>query len=257
MFIKGSLSLNKPVLLIVFVFAIVMLWHITPAFTESKPQRILFIGNSYTSHIKNNFMFMLSKSAYKKTMVEYITRGGASLDQHISDKNILKRIQKGSWDYVVLQDQSQTPALPGKYEASFYRAVEMFSVAIKESGAEPVLYMTWGRRDGDSLNKNIFPDFETMQKKLSAAYETAAAINDIYIAPVGHAWSVVWKQDKQLWYDLYSPDGSHPSSKGSFLVSCIFFRLFFDDSLDSVRHERTLTKREENIIKRAVLSVSN
>ena len=221
---------------------------------SAAPKRVLFIGNSYTAQVRGTLLQMLANSPYNKSSFEFITKGGATLQQHLNSTNTLQRIAEGNWDFVVLQDQSQTPALPGKFEKSFHRSVDQLTQLIRTAGAEPVLYMTWGRRAGDARNNTLFPDFETMQKKISAAYRAAAKRNDISLAPVGEVWAMVLKKDKALGNELYRQDGSHPSAKGAHLVSSVFFHLLFNDSLYSVWAEGALGRYESNLIKNAVLA---
>ncbi len=109
------------------------------------------------------FLQMLANSPYRNVTAQFITKGGRTLEKHLGDKNTLTTIKNGNWGYVILQEQSQTPALPGKYQQSFLRSVKAFTHIIRKAGAKPVLYMTWGRRDGDAMNKDLFPDYETMQ----------------------------------------------------------------------------------------------
>lgn len=219
------------------------------------PRRILFIGNSYTSQVKKSLMQMLAQSPHRQTTFEFATKGGAALLHHLADTKTLDRIRTGNWDVVVLQEQSQLPALPGKPGEAFQKSVDDFSALIRKAGAEPMLYMTWGRRDGDATNKTLFPDYATMQKKLSTAYRKAARRNGISLAPVGEAWSLVRRRDKALGTALYAEDASHPSGKGAFLVSCVFFRALFNDRPESIRYRGTLNRRERQAINQAVSSI--
>ena len=130
--------------------------------------------------------------------------------------------------------------------------MDAFTEKIRNAGAEPVLYMTWGRRDGDSKNKRVFPDYETMQQKLSDAYRNAAWRNKITLASVGEAWRVVRRENEALGNDLYSKDGSHPSPKGAFLASCVLFRTLFGSSLESVQGQGVLQQHELDLIRKAV-----
>ena len=223
--------------------------------SDLTPKRVLFIGNSYTAQIKGALLHMLANSRYKSTSFEFITKGGATLQQHLNDPQTLDQIKTGNWDIVVLQDQSKIPALQEQYARLFHDAVDTFTEVIRDAGAEPMLYVTWGRRDGDSKNRDIFPDYDTMQQKLLSAYRDAAERNGLTTAPVGDAWSIIRKKDKALGRELYKDDGSHPSSKGAFLASCVFFRSLFNDSLESVQPRGEVTPHEAEVIKKAALSI--
>ncbi len=261
---SGKLFSHAParvrVTAVIFTLLIFMI-PLNPAMAKGKllyspqpvPQRVLFIGNSYTQKISQLLTEMLNRSPYQKTEFEFITKASSTLQQHLSDKKTRERIATGNWTLVVLQEQSQLPALPGKYGESFQTAVDTFSGLIRAAGAEPVLYMTWGHRDGDQMNKTLFPDYLTMQNSLKKAYDEAATRNELTVVPVGEVWSLVRQQDEQLGRELYQDDSSHPSVKGSFLAACTFFRVLFRDPLDNTYVADIVTKREERLIETAVL----
>jgi len=113
------------------------------------------------------------------------------------------------------------------------------------AGAEPKLFMTWGRRDGDSLNPARYPDFPTMQGHLATGYTAfataiAEAGHPVEVVPVGMAWQHIYDshtavgEDPQdsgaLFSRLYSGDGSHPSVLGSYMASLMFYAAFTGQS---------------------------
>ncbi len=214
--------------------------------------RVLFVGNSYTGQIRGTLLKMVEDSSNRDSVFEFITPGGCTLERHLGTEETVARINEGNWDYVVLQDQSQTPALPGTPGDSFQQSVDEFSKIIRHSGAEPILYMTWGRRDGDKQNSNLFPDFTVMQDKLTAAYEKAAKRNRVKVAPVGEVWEAVRDRNRELGSELYKDDGSHPSVKGACLASCVFMRTLFADSLIATKPVKGVSVEEFNVIRAAV-----
>ncbi len=215
-------------------------------------QRILFIGNSYTTGVRTSLQQTLSGPDHPTTKLQFITKGGASLAKHLSHPATIQAIKDGQWTFVVLQEQSQTPALGGHDTQSFHQSVDQLSQIIKDAGATPVLYATWGRRDGDSKNKAVFPDFETMNTKLTTAYQQAAARNGARLAPVGQAWAAVKKQDEALWHTLYRKDGSHPSANGAYLATCVFSQLLFPGtSTQGIDAPTTLKQNDLAIIQSA------
>ena len=183
-------------------------------------QRILFIGNSYTAGVRTALQQTLN--ATEASELQFITKGGATLEQHLNTPATIQTITEGQWTFVVLQEQSQTPALGGQYTASFNQSVDQLSQIIKDAGATPVLYATWGRRDGDSRNQALFPDFGTMNAKLTSAYQQAATRNEALLVPVCQTWAAVKKKDEALWKKLYKKDGSHPSAVGAYLTAYVF-----------------------------------
>ena len=88
----------------------------------------------------------------------------------------------GPWDYVVLQDQSQTAAgatshglwTQGEAKARSERALLNFYAPRIDAAA--VLYATWGHHSGDANNSDVYPDFPTMTKRTASGYAEYAAL---------------------------------------------------------------------------------
>lgn len=222
-----------------------------------KPQRILFIGNSYTEHMRPCLSQMLDNSPWKQSHFEFITHSGMRLAQHLTDTSTLDKIHSGQWDRVILQEYSRLPALKGASAESFQVSVARFSQAIRNAGAKPLLYMTWGRRDGDAENREVLPDFKTMQHQLTASYESAAEQNQAGIVPVGLVWSRIREKDSVFGKELYDADGSHPSAKGSCLAAAVFLRNLFADDLTAERRPAALNPQEWELIRLAVVDVEH
>lgn len=190
-------------------------------------EKILFIGNSYTGGIKGT-VTQLFKEQKTDAKLEFINPGGKNLMFHFKNAKTIERIKKGDYDKIILQDQSQTPALPG-YNKIFHDATAEFAKLFKSLKKKPTVYyyMTWGRRDGDKRNKNIFPDYPTMQKALTENYSKAAKKNGAIIVPAGLAYRELFKKDKELFRSLYAGDGSHTGKNGAYLISCVFYAVLF------------------------------
>lgn len=215
--------------------------------------KILFIGNSYTKRIRDTFNSFIEASG-KSAAISYICRGGASLDEHWKTKGTIDTIKKEKYDYVILQGQSQIPALPD-YKQRFQDAAKRLNDAIYRSGGKTVFYMTWGRRDGDKTNPGIFPNYSSMQRKLTASYKYAAKRLSAKLAPVGTAWDYIRKGDKKLFLKLYSSDGSHPSEYGAYTATCIFYSVLFKEDPGKVNYNSGLSEEENKIILEAVKKV--
>jgi hypothetical protein len=185
------------------------------------------------------------------------TSGGAKLYQW-STNNCGKLLKAGR-DYVVLQDQSQVPSfIPARTTSDqFTRSRDQAVVlaqAISESGAETRLLNTWGRRDGDSSNPWLQPDFSTMQNNLNTGYQLyrdaiAAAGLTVDILPVGSAWAEVHMVSGGAevhatdavtpFKQLYSRDGSHAATNGNYLSSLVIFAHLYGVSPHEVPHKAT------------------
>src|ERR1044071_7876029 len=107
--------------------------------------RILFIGNSFTA--RNNLPGLVAQlAASRGQQLEYrlIQAGGASLRMHWNKGEAQQAIARTRYDYVVLQEQS---TLPIKNPLRMHENIRLFDQAIKSSGAQTALYLTWARQN--------------------------------------------------------------------------------------------------------------
>lgn len=200
---------------------------------QNKVLRVLFIGNSYThTHDMPGLLEKLAASAGDSISTNMHAPGGWSLEQHYRDKEARRKIREGGWGLIVLQDQSQRAAMPIlRVRRQFFRYVRRFNRYIwwhllPKPGI--VLYMTWGRRDGDADNGAYYPPvatFEGMTALLKERYEKMAGKINAIVVPVGEAWAYSRQHYPDI--ELYQEDGHHPSAAGSYLAACCFYAVFF------------------------------
>jgi hypothetical protein len=189
--------------------------------------RVLFVGNSYTLANELPDLFgQLARAGGRDVTVATAAQGGCTLDRHAKSEQTLERLDQQQWHYVVLQEQSVLPSRAEEREKSMYPAVRLLNAEIHSSGADAVLFMTWGRRDG--LSSEGYPDFAAMQAGLEAGYMGIADELNLMVAPVGVAWQTAIIRDPQL--DLWSGDGSHPSLAGSYLAACVLYAAVYQQS---------------------------
>jgi lysophospholipase L1-like esterase len=91
----------------------------------------------------------------------------------------------------------------------------------------PVLYQTWGRRDGEPGKEN--DDFYQMNERVRRGYAAASERGGgIAIAPAGDAWEEVFNEGRGS--ELYVEDGSHPSAYGNKVTAKSIFETLFKSS---------------------------
>lgn len=216
------------------LFAFVVLFGSLTSVT-AQTSKVLFIGNSYTS--ANNLPEMtrqLALSLGDTLVVSSSAPGGVNFQGHTTNATTQNLIAQGGWDYVVLQEQSQLPSFPPGQVASDcypYATALVDNIRTHSPCAEAVFYMTWGRENGDAQNCASWPPvctYEGMQQRLRISYLQMAQDNSAECAPAGMAWKRVREEFPAI--NLYSPDGSHPSVAGSYLVACTMFSTFFRTS---------------------------
>ncbi|MFK7852424.1 MAG: SGNH/GDSL hydrolase family protein [Akkermansiaceae bacterium] len=191
---------------------------------QSDEFAVLFIGNSYSFGVPSEFR-KIAESKGKKVRVGHSTYGGWSLAKHSEHGPTLKKLDTGNWDVVVLQDYSLNPAKPElERRKAMDPAVQLFASKTREQGAIPVLYQTWGRRDGDPEKSD--DDFFQMNLRVRSGYHAASERGGgIVIAPVGDVWET--KLEEGRGESLFVEDGSHPSDFGNEVSANVIYNTIF------------------------------
>jgi hypothetical protein len=194
---------------------------------------VLFIGNSLTFYNELPEMFAaLARSAGHAVEADMVAIGGATLASHTASPSTLDTIGGGDWDYVVLQEQGGIPAIEEERVAEMYPAVRLLESKISEIGAETVLFMTWGRRDG--LPEEGFQNFQAMQSQVAAGYTEIARELGVMVAPVGMAWQSAISHDQEL--ELWQADSGHPTEAGSYLAASVFYAAVYQQSPEGLAY---------------------
>jgi hypothetical protein len=188
---------------------------------------VLFIGNSYTSSngLPDKFEKMAQSGGYRVN-VAVVAPGGWTLADHLQSTETLEKIKGSDWDFVVLQEQSVIPSLVDARERQMFPAIRQLHAEIEAVGADTVLFMTWGRRNG--FPSEGHRDFTNMQAALEAGYLKIGNELNLTIAPVGVAWWNGLRSAPQL--DLWVEDGSHPNIEGTYLAVCVLYAVIFGQS---------------------------
>lgn len=220
---------------------------------KDKSYSILFIGNSYTyfANMPARYFGEIMKAAGYQVRVIGLTKGGWTLlkssdPQDEIGSKVESMLANRAFDFVVLQEQSMTPALNPK---AFYTAAQRLDEKIRKNGATPILYATWGRKQGsgDLTDYGLTP--ETMTWKLAAAYETMGKELDIPVAHVGLAfWDMTQNQEN---VNLYDPDLSHPSQAGSYLAALTIFARITGIDPTTVEYDGGMSAEVNALLKEA------
>lgn len=195
---------------------------------SKKPIKILFVGNSYTYY---NSLPQIFKSISNigcdqdRVDVKMIADSGATLERHWLSGEVISVLQRESWDYVVLQEQSRLgeQRIQGVGVVNspewFHTYVRLFDQVIQSNGARTVLMLTWAHQDRPAE-----------QVLLNHAYYSIAKELDALVVPVGLVWEQLYDRfQNQL--SLFCPDGGHPSSIGSLVAASVFYVFFFHENL--------------------------
>jgi hypothetical protein len=215
--------------------------HPTPTIsatpTETGSIGVLFLGNSLTFFNELPEMFaQLARSGGHEVQADMSAQGGMTCADHALSEWTLNKIEQRGWDFVILQEQSQLPAIPEQRMERMYPAIRLLNTKISQSGAKPILFMTWGQRDG--LPDSGLLDFAAVQAQIQRGYMEIANELGVRVAPVGLAWQQAISQNSQL--DLWHADGIHPSEEGSYLAACVFYAVIYQQSPEGLTYRAGL-----------------
>ena len=220
----------------ILIFLFVLLIGLT-ANAQIIYRKVLFLGNSYI--FVNDLPALtsaLASSAGDSLYYDSNTPGGYTFGwqpiAHATDAVSLSKIGQEGWDFVIMQEQSQTPAIPALRDSCMYPGSIILHDSIKSANpcSRVLFFQTWGRRFGgiQCFTSNYcspdFADFDQMQDSITDAYKGIADSLDDWIAPVGEAWRWVIENHQVV---LHSGDNSHPNIKGSYLAACVFYDVIF------------------------------
>jgi hypothetical protein len=182
------------------------------------------VGNSYSFGVPKAFS-RAAAARGKKVRTGHATYGGWNLARHAENRATLNKIRNGSWDIVVIQEQSRIPAMPAwKRAARMFPPLRLLVTEARSHGAVPVLYQTWGRREGDEDLRH--DDFHAMTRRLRDGYQAAARdAGGLVVVPVGDAWEREFSAGAGN--PLFMEDGSHPTVKGNEITALTFVETFF------------------------------
>lgn len=189
---------------------------------NKKSVSVLFIGNSLSFGLPKE----LEKIARENGVNFHATQrahSGWNLARHSRDAETLQVLRGRPWDIVVLQEQSRIPSQPIKRHTHMVPSVRQLAREARASGAMPVLYQTWGYRDGDE--RRFYDDFFAMNQRLREGCHAAARIERLPIVRVGDAWESEMAKGRGA--RLFMPDGLHPSRAGVCLNAQVFYEAFF------------------------------
>ena len=199
----------------------------TPMPTRPGPTRVLFVGNSLTFFHELPQVFAgLARAGGHSVEVDMAAKGGQTLSGHAKSSGTLEKLTGQRWDFVVLQEQSRIPAIAAQRNGQMVPAARLLDEMAAESGAEPVLFMTWAGRDG--LPGTSLKDYAATQLAIEAGYLAVAGEIGAMVAPVGVAWQRALEEHPEL--ELWQRDGSHPSPEGTYLAACVFYATLLGES---------------------------
>ena len=209
---------------------------------------MLFIGNSFTFYNDLPGMFtQLACSGGHKVQTGMAAEGGWTLAEHASSPQTNDKLIQQKWDLVILQEQSLIPAIEPSRTLSMVPALRTLVGKVQAAGAQPVLFMTWGYRDGKP--EQGLQNYSEMQAQLYYGYMSIAEELHIPVVQVGSAWARVRSLPNPM--DLWQSDGSHPNEQGTYLAACAFYAAVFHQSPQDLSYQAKLSRQTAQILQSA------
>jgi uncharacterized protein DUF4886 len=215
-------------------------------FWDSTPcTRVLFVGNSYTSVNDLPSMFAsLARSGGHRVEIGSDTHDGWTLADDDAAPSTTAALSATHWNIVVLQEQSEIPSVEQLRQQQMDPAARQLATMVGQTGAQPLFFMTWAHRDG--WPQYGMADYASMQSAIEDGYLAIAKALGAPVAPVGVAWQrvVATESNPALWQD----DGSHPTTKGTYLAACVFYATIFRESPKGLTYREGLSADEASVL---------
>ena len=224
---------------------------------EADAGRILFIGNSYTgvNRLGDIFRDIAVSGGQPTPLIEAVTPGGMTLAQHLKQPETLAQIDQGNWDVVILQGHSQEAARAESQagsRAGFLKGAADLCrrIRAKSPMARIVFYETWARHadywKDAKADTALGANPAEMQARIRKWYRRAAEENHGFIAPVGDAWELNYRNPRAL--RLHAMDHSHPAFTGSYLAGLVIFATVYQARPLNIRWRGKLDEAEAHYL---------
>lgn len=191
----------------------------------SRPRSVLFIGNSYTYYnLVPGIVRELASFEGRDLRVEMFTIGGCTMERHLEQADCRDLIERGGYDFVVLQDQSLHPALIGTPTTRDRRP----HGGDRRPHPHPQPEGQTLRRDDVGTARRLYRPEIRLRLPPKLRIDAGAHPRQHPrrsrgrrggCIPVGVAWSRVRTERPDI--ELYAADGSHPSYAGSYLAAAV------------------------------------
>ena len=202
--------------------------------------KILFIGNSHTN--RNDIpgtIQMMAASAGDSTYSHNETQPGYTLANHSVREATLKTIDSLEWDFVILQEQGGTQAIPNfMIDTAVYKYADILIDAIKRNNSHTkiILYMTHAYEEGVlsfndttwAKNEPLVSTYRGMQDRIRENNIAMAEWFNVEVSPAGVMWKIF--ADSYPEVNLFNSDEIHPLPNGSYLLACAIYSSIYTKS---------------------------
>jgi len=173
--------------------------------------KVLFIGNSHTyfNDMPKLFSDMCESLSGERAEVTMLAYSNRTIAWHEKEYfSIRFALLYGGYDYCVVQQFGHPMPPREETEPVFDRLVRL----CRRVGTEPVLFMTWAKKDEPEKAEEI-----------GALYRALAEKHRVPLAPIAELYEDIRTAHPEI--ELYWHDGSHASPYGTYLIAATFAAL--------------------------------
>lgn len=202
--------------------------------TATAEDKVLCVGNSFTfvndAHLR---LAELAESQGRDIKVKAVFEGGYTFRRHLCNDKTLKALSGGPYDYVFLQDQSQTPAYlaesPKRCRLVLRDAKELADrVRIYSRDAKIWIEQTWAY---EKDNFGSFGSWENFDRMLRRGAKKMARKSHASVSPIGDAFALCRQERPDI--SLYKDDRHHQSEAGAYLKACVNYLLIYGEPFNA------------------------
>jgi len=225
-------------------FGLAMCFLLASGCAAEPDRTALFIGNSLTmNHDVPKLVEEIANANGSNVDTTMIAEGGAFLDEHIQNPDVIAALSSGEYDIVVLQEQSMAPAHRETFTNRTVPAARVLDGYVDETGAELLLYQTWGHANGNTTVGHA--SYSSMQDHLIRSYDHLASETGANVARVGEAWETFLPLSVSD--PLHELDGVHATEAGSYLSALVLAQWI---STEPIRVAPEIGEIEEDLAQR-------
>ncbi len=191
---------------------------------------ILALGNSFSFYKAPVWMLKeIARSQGHQMDLRMNVKGGQTFAQHMNLEFSRTAVEKGGYDYAILQDQSQQHS---KYyqsqSASILAGTKDLMKYITENspGCKVILENTWSYSTSDYSG---FGSFEAFDNALSEGGKMLAEATGAILSPI---WAGFAK-GREAGYDMYHTDLKHQGEYGAYVKACINYLVLYGTPFDA------------------------
>lgn len=219
--------------------------------------KVLFIGNSFTSHNNLPALFsQLTQGSGKNVVIASHMPGGVSVGDiaqgtsaHMNNPLVYSLIRSDDWDYLVLQDNQGRFCLGyGQFPSS--SLVIEGHIKIRDSLLfyHPCAHMIW--YTGFGFKDGYLPYASTGTALIDTIYNNYQFLRDTagqIIAPIGPAFKRIISGFPSI--NLWDTDDTHPSLYGSYLTANVLYTTIYKSSPINSSFNPGISPTEDSLLK--------